>query len=140
MHYSRVHAPCPLCHAVDASAVDDKDGSLVCTECGCVIDSQYEWCENSRKALTHGKDRRGDQQQRSYIPYNRLYHFNERLAQRNAVEPRVPRRVINTLSSHYGKLEIDTSVLDGAGICGELRQRGWKRFCERWYVLKHPMY
>lgn len=137
MLFSRVHAACHLCRATDATAVDEKDGSLVCTECGCVIDAQYEWCENSRKAHTHGKERRMQNMQRSYIPYNRLYHFNERLAQRNAVEPRVPRNVINAIGKHFGERGVDTAILDSSTICSELRRRGWKRYCERWVQVKY---
>lgn len=76
---------------------------------------------------------------RTYIPYNRQYHFNERLAQRNAVDPRVPRHILHELGTHYGRQGIDTALLDSHDICRELRKRGYKKYCERWVQIKYRL-
>lgn len=139
MHFERVHdRRCTLCHSTeDTCAWDKRSGALICTGCGNVIDERYDWPESSYKARSFAQYQRT--QRRTYIPYKRRYHFNERLAQRNAVDPRVPRKVLHELSTHYGRLGIDTALLDSHDICTELRKRGYKKYCERWVQIKYRL-
>jgi len=131
MYFQRIHGKkCTLCGEHDTCALDTKTGALVCTDCGCVVDEHYDWPENSYKTPSFAQYRRV--QARNYIPYNRLYHFNERLAQRNAVDPQVPRKLILELGSHFAKKGMDPARLDSRDICSELRRRNLKKYCEKW--------
>lgn len=138
MYFERIHGKtCTLCRDTDTCALDTKTGALVCIGCGCVVDEHYDWPVNSYRTPSYAQYRRF--QARNYIPYNRLYHFNERLAQRNAVDPRVPRKLILDLGSHFAKLGMDPARLDSVDICRELRKRDQKKYCERWTQIKYRM-
>lgn len=135
MQFDRVHSrTCTLCHAEDTCAVDHHSGALICTGCGNVVDEHYDWPENSYKAPSAAQYYRN--QRRTYIPYNRSYHLNERIAQRNAVCPRVPRKIILELSEYFERNGVAAQDLDSHKICKELRRRGYKKYCERWTQIK----
>lgn len=138
MQFERVHdRQCTQCIEEDTCAWDKRNGELICIGCGLVLDDRYDWPENSYKSRSFAQFQRA--QRRTYIPYKRRYHFNERLAQRNAVDPRVPRRILHELSAFYGAKGTDTAKLDSHDLCTELRRRGYKQFCERWVQIKYRL-
>jgi hypothetical protein len=100
------------------------------------------------RALADNRIARCEQASRRSVGviYKRSYHWNERLSQRQATDPRVPREVVSAirdwLTSGRGiqpaLQEGDFPELDRAALHAILRRLGHNKLCERWYVYCTP--
>jgi hypothetical protein len=135
MLFTAVHSSCEEkcldCGAelVARGIVDRKDGALICCNCGRVHDALYDWPVVSYECPSAKVNRRTAP--RSNIPYQRVYHCNERLAQRNAEDPRVKKRVIRDLGDLWFREKKDARTLPLLEVQNDLRRLGYKKECER---------
>jgi hypothetical protein len=127
---------CENCGAsiCDFSVIDKLDGAQICTSCGFVIDKLADWPTVSFTCPSAVDGRRIEK--RNQVPYQRVYHANERIAQRNNEDPRVPRHIITTMQNKWMDEGIrDFNLLTMQKIQMDLRNAGWKKFCERWVQI-----
>ncbi len=116
--------------------------------CGAVRRS-VEWGLScySRSLMDNGAARAELARRAVAVVYKREYHWNERLSQRQATDPRVPRPVLRELeawlTSGRGLSPAITyyqfAQLDRASLHAALRRLGYNVYCERWVQLKYRL-
>ncbi len=122
--------------------LDSRTDELCCAACG-LVQHEKAWlpvCNNSSGLYT----RLPSAKSASGVVYKRAYHWNERLSQRQATDPRVPVVVLEAVRrwlacpapaqlrapiTYYQYEQLDRATLHAA-----LRQLGYKVYCERWHV------
>lgn len=135
------------CGERNCVCVDERNATRVCTQCGHVYELQELLVQVSLEhaAMSLSIPIRGPS-----APYNRRYHWNERIAQRQATDPVVPRAVVDLLETHILKdpkyAKTDIRWLTQEDITSSLRaikpnfimlEDGTpyklKNACEHWY-------
>lgn len=145
------HCNNPAC-GVGFAPVHTRDGDTVCPACGFV-------CDSGLPAVGFADGQRG---YRAYLGYKPLFHLNERIANLNCTDPRLPGdlyALVKDVHSRWG-YPADASlwhehigkILGSVGVPGRLAEKYQgkrykcepltdmrKKFHERWITLRYQL-
>lgn len=141
---ARLCRKCKL-YVVDARAIVDNKSDMFPRNFEDKLDRNSGWCYNAHDELAWNPKARDPKDPNHkfshYQPYQRKYHFNERLKMRNNEEPRIPIEkllliriaVLAQLPAIYFPDDIDSSVTQKA--CRAFP--GLYQYAERWLQIRY---
>jgi hypothetical protein len=140
---ARLCRQCRL-YVVDTRAIVDSKADMFPRNFEDKLDRNSGWCYNAHDELAWNPKARDPKDPNHkfshYQPYQRKYHFNERLKMRNNEEPRIPLEklllirlaVLAQLGDIYYPDDIDSSVVQKA--CRAFQ--GLYQYAERWLQVQ----